>query len=127
MWCTRTCLEWITTAWKQRPIHESIAVILEEGDGVGEVIEYLYRLKKQNAPWMPPFVSFATGTKALLPLQAADYLVHELRRRISEALYVREGRPVRKSLQRLIRRGGVSIKFWKESDLAAGLSLYEGS
>ena len=129
MWCTRTCLEWVTTTWKQRPPHEAIAVILEEGDGVGEVIEYLHRLKKQAAPWMPPFVSFATGTKALLPLQAADYLVHEARRRIS-AVHFPEGpdiRKIRKSFKRLIESDGVSIKYWTRENLATGLASYEGS
>jgi len=126
MWCARTCLEWVATTWKQPPVYEPIVVILEDGDGIGEVIEYLNRLKKQKPYWMQAFESFATGTKALLPLQAADYLVHEARRRISEAIYPEE-HAVRKSFTRLVQRQGVSIKFWKRSDLAAGLPLYEGS
>lgn len=119
MWCARSCLEWISISGPQhgRPLDEPIAVIIERGPGTPEVLEYLSWLKERGAPWMDCFCSFEEGDKSLLPLQGADLIAHETKRRLVE--YVKpDGRPIRKSLHRLLKRRMVEMNLFQRTDKA---------
>lgn len=121
MFCARTCLEWIDSHYAKNPPDEPIAVIFEEGPGVGEAIDYFNGLRRRRVPWIQRFESFATGSKSLLPLQAADLIVHETRRRIEERL-IPTGRRKRKSYLRLVQGGRVESKVWTREDMIENLS-----
>lgn len=54
------------------------------------------------------FAAVDVGDKSFLPLQAADLLAHESWRHLKEAVRP-TGRPMRKSMQRLLKNGGVQI------------------
>jgi len=90
------------------PPHQA-AVIFEEGDGMGETIEYLNYLKRMGEGWPLSYVSFTTMGKSARPLQAADLLAHESWRRLKEVLKT-SGRAERKSLLALLRHKDVEIQ-----------------
>lgn len=50
---------------------------IEEGDGVGEIVEWLRHLKRIGEPWTGAFVSFDVVSGKKHSVQAADYLAHE--------------------------------------------------
>ncbi len=56
--------------------HEAV-MFIEQGDGVGEIIDWLWFLKTVGEPWTAPFRNFAPLPKSERALQAADYLAHE--------------------------------------------------
>jgi hypothetical protein len=65
-------------------------------------------LKRQGVPWTEAFASVGTGDKSFVPLQSADLLAHESWRHLKETISP-TGRPMRKSLKRLLQRAGVKI------------------
>ena len=120
MWCVRTCLESLVVNHSRfiRP-RDPLAVIFEQGDGVGEVIDYLRGLQKRCRDprnWSHRITSFADGPKSLMPLQAADLIVHEGMRSVHEKL-APSGRPPRKSVLRLTRTERVELKVWTWEDV----------
>jgi len=119
MFCVRTCLEWIARRWPDRPKKEPIVVILEEGPGVGEVIDWCIWLKRHTS-WGAVYCTFTPAPKSSLPLQAADLVAHEGWRLLKETL-APTGRPPRRSLGRLLRRHGVDIGASTRAQLIAGI------
>ncbi len=117
MFCARTCMEWIGHWWPGRPKNEGIAVVLDDGPGVGAAIEYFRFMKKNDVPWSRPFRSFTTTEKAgLSPLQAACYVAYETR--LELAARTKSPRPApRPSFERLTQRDRVSIRIASESGL----------
>lgn len=61
------------------------AILIEGGDGVGEIIGWLKHLKKTD-PWMKAFTSFTVVPKSAYPVQAADLLAYETGMEIEAAL-----------------------------------------
>lgn len=118
MWCARLCLEGLIVNYRRQiPWGKvPIAVIFEQGDGVGEVIDYLRELQKRGAEWAGYYTSFGDGPKTLLPLQAADLIVYESAKEIDERLNP-TGRPMRKSMGRLARTERLDVKVWTRIDL----------
>ena len=121
MWCARTSLESLVVRHARFiPAPVPLAVIFEEGEGVGEVIDYMRGLQKRGAPWAQRFASFADGPKELRPLQAADLIVHEGIRSVHEKLHP-SGRPKRKSMLRLVRDERVEIRAFSRQDVINAL------
>jgi hypothetical protein len=61
-----------------RPLSGKTAIaFIEEGDGVGEVIEWLWHLKRTGEPWTAAFENFVPVPKSEMPVQAADLLAYE--------------------------------------------------
>ncbi len=52
-------------------------LFIEDGDGVGEILEWLKHLKRVGEGWTGAFVGFNSLSGDEYPLQAADYLAHE--------------------------------------------------
>ena len=121
MFCARTCVEWIGSQYTRNLPDEPIAVIFEEGPGVGEAIDYFNGLRRRSVSWIQRFESFATGPKSLMPLQAADLIVHEARRRIEEQLKPTGGKE-RKSYLRLVQGDRVQINVWTRENIIADVS-----
>jgi hypothetical protein len=117
MWCARTCLEALAVRHARFvPSSESIAVVFEEGDGVGETIDYMRGLQKRGAPFAERYVSFDDGPKSLMPLQAADLIVHEGIRSVQERVSP-TGRRKRKSMERLVQGERVDLRVFTRRDL----------
>ncbi len=110
MWCARTMLSALVNRHSQFvPPTQPLQIIFETGDGVGEAIDYFRGLKMRGAPWAQHIVSFADGDKQLLPLQAADLIVHEAVRSGIETIHP-SGRPKRKSMIRLVEGERVEVR-----------------
>lgn len=93
-----------------------IAVIIEEGPGMGEAISFLYWLKEVGEGWTQPYVSFTPMDKKERPLQGADLLAHESWRRLKQVIEP-DGREIRKSLQSLLRYERVAINYINEQHM----------
>jgi hypothetical protein len=101
----------------QRPPGERIAVLFEEEEGIGGVIDYYNYRRKKDEDWTRVFASVGVGAKKeFLPLQAADLLAHESWRRVCDYLQP-TGRPKRKSFQRLLEQDYVDIRLTSEADI----------
>jgi hypothetical protein len=121
MWCARTTLEsLILRHGRFLPRDQTLAVVFEEGDGVGEVIEYLGGLKKRGCPWAERINSLSDGPKSSLPLQAADLIMHEAVRSVREKINP-TGRAMRKSMNRLVSSKRVEIHVFTRQNLLSGL------
>lgn len=59
------------------PTGARAVAFIEDGDGVGEIIEWLLHLKRVGEPWTAAFENFAPISKMERPVQAADLLAHE--------------------------------------------------
>ena len=119
MLCARLCCEWISIRGPNygRPLDEPIAVVLESGKGMGEAVEYLEWMKNRNMPWMDCFVSFATARKDVLPLQAADLIANQSKRRLSSYVYRDDSGYVEAPLKRLLKRESIVTKVMEESNM----------
>jgi hypothetical protein len=110
IWCTRTVLAALVNRHSQFvPPTQPLQIIFETGDGVGEAIDYFRGLKERGAPWLSQIVSFADGDKRVLPLQAADLIVHEAVRSAIETIHP-SGRAKRKSMLRLVEGERVEVR-----------------
>ena len=118
MWCARLCLESLVVNWGHFLHNEPLEVIFEEGDGVGEAIDYFRGLKRRgsSSSWASRITAFGDGPKSLLPLQAADLVSHEAMRAITEMLRP-SGRPPRKSMLRLTRTDRLELKIFTREQL----------
>ena len=117
--CARMCCEWISIKGPDhgRPLDEPIDVVLEGGKGMGEAVEYLKWLKNQNVPWMDCFVSFTTAGKEVLPLQAADLIANQSKRRLSSFLDRDDGGHDEPPLKRLLKRGFIQMDVFTEANM----------
>ena len=104
----------------------AVAALFEAEEGMGETIEYFNYLKRKGVPWTQVFASVGVGDKSFLPLQAADLLAHESWRHLKEAVRP-TGRPMRKSMQRLLKNGGVQIHLLPRDAYDAELLERSGS
>lgn len=101
-----------------------VAVYLEEGRGVGEVIDFLQALKRLGEPSLRPYISFETAPKSERPLQAADLIAHESWRRITEHLDPK-GRDIRKPLKILLMDERVELHLATKNDFRRMASKLE--
>ena len=102
------------------PSQEVATVILEGGEGVGEIIDHLYFLKSLGRGWVNAYVSFAQMPKCVRPLQAADLLAHEQWRLAKERLNP-QGRAVRKSYSSLARHERLGFAMATRANLRASV------
>jgi hypothetical protein len=117
MWCARTCLEALAVRHARFvPSSEQIAVVFEEGDGIGETIDYMRGLQKRGAPFAQRFESFSDGPKSVKPLQAADLIAHEAIRAVQEKISP-TGRSKRKSMLRLVQGQRVDLRVFTRRNL----------
>jgi hypothetical protein len=61
-------------------------LFIEDGDGVGEILEWLWHLKRIGEGWTGAFVGFDRLAGSEYPLQAADYLAHETWREAAQLM-----------------------------------------
>ena len=128
MWCARKCLRWIAVNAPNRPPDEDIAVILEDGKGMGETADYLRWLKKRDVPWMAPYVSITTADKKVLPLQAADLIANHAQRELVEFLKPpNDRRPTHRSLSRLLANDLIQMDVTTEADMSSSIPRLEHS
>lgn len=119
MLCAGMMLHDVGVRWKRS--RGQIAVLFEWEEGIGQITEYFQYLKHRiKAPWTDAFVSAGTAGKEVLPLQAADLLAHESWRRMKEHLRP-TGRPVRKTLTRLLRNSHLKIDCADEANIQSWL------
>ena len=95
-------------------------VILEDGPGMGSALEMLKHMKQVGEGWTGAYTSFTTMPKAQFPLQAADLLVHEAWRRITEVAEP-TGREIRKSMLALLRGEKLDVTYAGDQDLRRSL------
>lgn len=100
MWCVRRCLEAIILAPKPAADYH-IAIVLETG--LEEAAYYLSWLKKRDTPMMQQFSSVTVGAKRdHLPLQAADFIVYEAMRYVTERFIPQSDKDARGSFLNLL-------------------------
>lgn len=117
MLCSTQLLHYVGKTWQRH--FGPIAVLFEEEEGIGEMIEYFNYIKRNTKPkWIEPFVTIGTGPKSILGLQAADLLAHESWRRIKEHLQP-TGRQLRKSFKCLLNDGKIAVRLTSETELTA--------
>lgn len=119
MLCTRFCCEWISVKGPShgRPLDEPIEVVLEGGKGMGEAVEYLKWMKSREVPWMDCFVSFTTAGKEVLPLQAADLIANQSKRRLSSFLYRDDRGHDEAPLKKLLKRRLIQMDVFTETNM----------
>jgi hypothetical protein len=121
-YCVINCLANASKKMAKHGVHVAVAVILEEGGGMGEAIEVLHVMRKAKEPWIASFVGFSVMPKSEFPLQAADLLAHEAWRHVTRAAaYVAGEAPMRKSLAALGSKGNVEVKYADREVLMQGL------
>jgi hypothetical protein len=59
------------------PEGPTAAVLIEDGTGVGEIVEWLLHLQRVGEPWTRAYHSFRRVPKSDYRVQAADFLAHE--------------------------------------------------
>lgn len=119
MLCGQMCLEHVAKRIQQYVPGERVAVVFEQGDGVGEMIEWC-RWLQCHTSWAQVYCAFTTGDKSSLPLQAADLLAHETWRHLKQHVDP-TGRPLRKSLERLLKGGRISMRVGTRNQFARGI------
>lgn len=108
MMAVRMCLEYVSVRCP-RPAGMKIQVVMEQGKGCGEAIEYCKSLSRREAPWMAPYGPIGMDDKSCLPLQAADLLAYESKNRLLGTLQTPEA-PISAALRSLLRHGRVDMK-----------------
>lgn len=81
--------------------NESVAVFLEQEDGLGEFIDYFILHKERGTIWTRQIATIVPVGKKCLPVQAADLLSHEAWR-LAKEQRTPTGRPLRKSFLSLV-------------------------
>lgn len=119
MLCSQMCLEHEAKRIQQCRPGEQVAVVFEQGDGVGEMIEWCRWLQRHTS-WAQTYCSFTPDDKSSLPLQAADLLAHETWRHIKEHV-TPTGRPLRKSLERLLKGKRISMRAGTRNQFVRGI------
>jgi hypothetical protein len=120
MWCARTCIESLVAKHDRflRP-GDSLEVVFERGGRSGEVVSYLRGLKRRCSDprgWTQRVTLFDVAPKSVMPLQAADLIVHEGMRSVHEKLEP-SGRLIRKSMLRLTHSQRVEVNVFTRQDL----------
>lgn len=119
MFCSQMGLEHVARRIRQYVPGQQVAVVFEQGDGVGEMIEWCRYLQRYTS-WAKIYCSFTPGDKSSFPLQAADLLAHETWRHIKEHV-APTGRPLRKSLERLLKGERISIRAGTRDQFIRGI------
>lgn len=86
-----------------------IQVVFEQEHGAGKFADFFNESRDRGERWTHFFRSFATASKAHLPLQMADLLAHETWRRTRHVAND-PATPLRKSFERMLGDGQISLK-----------------
>ena len=108
--CVQLCLQHIADVVEASnlPDDEGVAVVLEHEQGIGEVVDYFNKAKKQRAPWTKRIVSIGSGDKKKFrPLQIADLFAYLCFERFAQG----KKTAMRPSLARMLQgdRHGVRV------------------
>ena len=104
---------------------EAVAVILEGGDGVCEVIEYHMWLKRKRVKWTENLVTMLPMGKDFLPLQAADLLAYEMWHHTTGVLGPNPRPPRRPALTRLLQRSRVELRIASHASLERAIPPFK--
>ncbi len=116
--CVQGCLASLAKVVAEFPMNrrERVAVIFESEPGIGEVTDYFNRCKHRKEPWTTSFISVTSTVKSVRPLQVADLLAYESWKRLTD-IFNETGRDKRRSLQRMLEKESIEIKYLAEEEL----------
>jgi hypothetical protein len=124
--CVTNCLAWISNWFRPTglPPGERIQVLLEDEQGIGEVVDYFNFMKKRHASLTRDFLSLAPASKRVRPVQVADLFAHESWKGL-QAQQKLPAAPPRPSFARMLEGGNLEVRLMTEEDVANSIPKVE--